>query len=62
MGMQREGRWYLEVGVHVQPSGAKVVGPGDVWDNTLPVGVHVRVCEGGGELNDMHLRREWCHI
>ena len=43
MGVQREGRRYLEVGVHVQPSGAKVVGPGDVWDNTLPVGVHVCV-------------------
>ena len=36
MGVHSGGRPYLEVGVHVQSSGAKVVGPGDVWDNTLP--------------------------
>ena len=36
MCVQEVAHTYLEVRVHVQPSGAKVVGPRDVWDDTLP--------------------------
>ena len=36
VGVCRRGSPYLEVRIHVQPSGAKVVGPGYVGDDALP--------------------------